>query len=387
MQLVETIQSARIIYMQRANVTFNDADRPEFFKVLRQRVNAHFKDNNISRHANLAMKVKTAFMITLYITPLVLMLSGVINSLWLMIAMWAVMGIAMSGIGLAVMHDANHGAYSNNQRTNNIVGYVLNLIGGYHINWKIQHNVLHHSFTNVEGYDEDIEKQGIVRFSPTQERKKFFRFQIFYVPFLYGILTLYWFVFKDIEQINRYSKMGLLKAQGLTLKRALTEIIFNKIWYLILTILLPIFLMDFPWWQTLLGFVLMNFIAGMVLALIFQSAHVIEETDFYEVDENGCVENNWAIHQMRTTANFAGNSVVFSWFVGGLNYQIEHHLFPNICHVHYKDISKIVKATAKEFDVPYYEHKTFFGALKSHFSLIHSLGTGKYDRDLEKAPA
>lgn len=373
--------------MQRANVTFNDADRPEFFKVLRQRVNAHFKDNNISRYANLNMKIKTVFMLALYLTPLFLMISGVITSLWLMITMWAIMGFAVSGIGLAVMHDANHGAYSKNQRTNDIIGWVLNLAGGYHINWKIQHNVLHHSFTNIDGYDEDIEKQGIVRFSPTQERKPFFKYQIFYVPLLYGILTLYWFVFKDIEQINRYNKMGLLKAQGLTLKRALATIIFNKIWYIILIFVLPIYFMDFPWWQVVLGYLLMNFIAGTILALIFQSAHVIEETDFYEVDKDGCVENNWAIHQMRTTANFAGDSVAFSWFVGGLNYQIEHHLFPNICHVHYKDISKIVKATAKEFDVPYYEHKTFFGALKSHFKLIHNLGTGKYDRDLAKSAA
>lgn len=371
--------------MQRVNVAFNDADRPEFFKVLRQRVNAHFKYNNISRHANMTMKLKTVFMVSLYLVPLAFLISGTITSLSIMITLWAIMGLGVAGIGLAVMHDANHGAYSKNQRTNTIVGAVLNIVGGYPVNWRIQHNVLHHSFTNVDGYDEDIEKQGIVRFSPTQERKKFFRFQIFYVPLLYGILTLYWFVFKDIEQTVRYNKMDLLKTQGLTFKKAMFTIIINKIWYAALVLFLPIYMMDFPWWQVILGFLLMNFIAGMILALIFQAAHVIEETDFYEVDENGCVENNWAIHQMKTTANFAGDSKLFSWYVGGLNYQIEHHLFPNICHVHYKDIAKIVKATAHEFDVPYHEHKTFFGALKSHFSLIHRLGTGKYDQDLAKA--
>lgn len=369
--------------MSRQNVTFNEADRPEFFKVLRQRVNAHFKDNNISKHANLNMKLKTVFMVTLYTVPLVLMIFGFITSLWSMLLMWTIMGFAMAGIGLAIMHDANHGAYSKDQRVNDAVGFILNYIGGYHYNWRIQHNVLHHSFTNIDGHDEDIEKQGIVRFSPTQERKPIFRFQIFYVPLLYGILTLYWFVFKDIEQINRYHKMDLLKTQGLTLRKAMFQIITYKIIYLIITIVLPIYFMDFAWWQVILGYVLMQFISGMILALIFQSAHVIQETDFYEVDETGCMENNWAIHQMKTTANFAGKSVLFSWYVGGLNYQIEHHLFPNICHVHYKDISKIVKATAEEFDVPYHEHKTFFGALKSHFTLIHHLGTGKYDRDLE----
>ena len=109
----------------------------------------------------------------------------------------------------------------------------------------------------------------------------------------------------------------------------------------------------------------MHFFCGLILAFIFQSAHVLQETDFFKVDENGSVENNWAIHQMKTTANFANNSRFFSWFIGGLNFQIEHHLFPNICHVHYRKISKIVRETAEEFNVPYYQHRTFFGALRS----------------------
>lgn len=368
-------------------VTFNDKDQPDFYKTLKKRVNAHFKDKNRSKHANVNMVLKTFFMIALYFTPLALMISGVITSFWMMMLMWSIMGFGMAGIGLAIMHDANHGAYSKSQRVNNIVGFILNFMGGYHYNWRIQHNVLHHSFTNVDGYDEDIEKQGLVRFSPNQERKKFFRFQIYYVPFLYGILTLYWFVFKDIEQTIRYNKKNLLQTQGLTFRKAMTQVIFHKIWYFALTILLPIYMMDLPWWTIIVGFVTMQFISGMILALIFQSAHVIEETEFYETDSNGCVENNWAIHQMKTTANFANGSIFFSWFVGALNYQIEHHLFPNICHVHYRDLAKIVKETAKEFNVPYHEHKTFFGALKSHFSLINDLGTGKYDQKLAAASA
>jgi len=138
---------------------------------------------------------------------------------------------------------------------------------------------------------------------------------------------------------------------------------------------------DLPWTQVLLGYLVMHFICGMILALIFQPAHVIEETDFYKTDENGSVENNWAIHQLRTTANFANGSRLFSWFIGGLNYQIEHHLFPHICHVHYRNIAGIVKQTAEKHNVPYYHHKTFLGAVISHFSLLNSLGTGKYDRE------
>jgi len=299
--------------------------------------------------------------------------------------MWALMGLGMSGIGLSVMHDANHGAYSNNKHVNNALGFLLNFIGGYPPNWKIQHNVLHHSFTNIHGHDEDIDKKGIIRFSPTQKRKGIYRFQVFYAPFLYGILSIYWLIAKDFEQLVRYNKRNLLKGQGLTMKRALTETIINKTWYIGLFLVLPMLLSSVLWWQTLLGFLLMHLISGLVLALIFQAAHVLEETNFYEVSSTGTVENNWAIHQLKTTANFANGSVLFSWFIGGLNYQIEHHLFPNICHVHYRKISSIVKETAKKYNVPYYQHKTFFGALKSHFTMLNQLGTGKYDRNLLKA--
>lgn len=370
--------------MHHTAVKFNKNDRPEFFKILQGRVNGYFKDNNISKHANLNMKLKTAFMLCLYFVPLAMMFTGLLTNVWVMFAMWILMGLGMSGIGLSIMHDANHGSYSKNHKVNNALGYVLNFIGGYHVNWKIQHNVLHHSFTNIHGFDEDIE-QDIMRFSPTQKRKAFFRFQAFYAPFLYGIMTIYWLVAKDFQQLVRYEKKDLLVGQGLTFKKALGQVVFTKSFYVILTFVLPMILLPHAWWQILLGFLLMQFICGIILALIFQPAHVIEETDFYVPRESGSVENNWAIHQMRTTSNFANGSRIFSWLIGGLNYQVEHHLFPNICHVHYRNISSIVKKTAQEFNVPYYHHKTFFDAVKSHFTLLNQLGTGKYDRKLAGA--
>ncbi len=370
--------------MNLSSVKFNIQERPEFFKELRKRVNNYFKENNKTVYANFNMKFKTAFMLSLYFVPLILMLTGVFSSFWGVIAMWILMGLGMSGIGLSIMHDANHGSYSRNNKVNKALGFLINFLGGYHTNWKIQHNVLHHSFTNIDGYDEDI-KNGFMRFSPNQKRQKFHKYQIVYGPLLYSLMTIYWLVSKDFQQLVRYSKNNLLKSQGLSLKTSLPKLIIYKVVYIIVLIVLPLIFVDIPWWQTLLGFVIMQLICGLLLALIFQTAHVIKETGFYEVDTSGSLENNWAIHQMQTTANFANNSTFFSWFIGGLNYQIEHHLFPNICHIHYRKISKIVKTTAEEFGVPYYQHRTFFGALKSHFSLLYQLGTGKYDKMLVKA--
>lgn len=363
-------------------VKFNVQDQPEFFKALRQRVNQHFKDQEISRHADWNMKIKTVFMISLYFVPLALLISGIFSSFGMIFLMFVLMGLGMSGIGLSIMHDANHGAYSKNKSVNNALGFMVNFIGGYHVNWKIQHNVLHHSFTNIHEHDEDIQK-AILRLTPDTKRKPMHRWQIIYAPMLYSLMTIYWFISKDFEQLVRYREKNLLGTQGKTYKQAMGEVILTKVLYVVTAIVLPLAVGGIIWWQFLIGFLVMHFICGMILALIFQPAHVIEETQFFHTDDTGSVENNWAIHQLKTTANFANGSRLFSWFIGGLNYQIEHHLFPNICHVHYRNISPIVKATAEEFNIPYHQHKTFFGAVRSHFTLLYKLGNGQYDLERE----
>ncbi len=369
--------------MDTIQLKFNKADRPEFFKVLNKRVNQYFKENNISKKANLTMVFKTIFMLALYFVPLVMMLSGVITSLGGIMVLWAIMGLGMAGIGLSVMHDANHGSYSTNKTINKLIGFVINFMGSYHATWKIQHNVLHHSYTNIHEHDED-NNNNAMRFSPNQEIKPFHRFQVYYAPFLYCFMSLNRFLVKDFVQVIRFSKNNLLVGEGLTFASALIQVLLHKTWYILLTIVLPIMVVDLPPGQIIMGFLLMHFICGLILALIFQSAHILEETDFFVSGENGSMENNWAIHQLRTTANFANDNRLFSWFVGGLNYQIEHHLYPNICHVHYADISKIVQRTTKEFNLPYHQHHTFLDALKSHFSHLNQLGKGKLSMEKQR---
>ena len=368
--------------MQTPVVKFNRKQQPEFFKELRLRVNNYFKENNITQYANSKMKFKTVVMFTLYLAPLVLMLTGVVTGFWPVLVMWVIMGFGKTGIGTSIMHDANHGSYSQNKYVNNFLGYAANLVGAYHVTWKIQHNVLHHSYTNIHDHDEDISNP-LMRLSPNQDRKWLHKFQIIYAPFFYGIMTLYWTFTKDIMQVLRYHKMNLLVTQKRNLANALTELTFNKVAYIIIFLVLPIWLIDLPWWQVSIGFVTMHFFTGLALALIFQTAHVVQETEFFETSDIGSVENNWAIHQLLTTSNFSSKQKnMLSWFIGGLDYQIEHHLFPNICHIHYRKISKIVRETAQEFGIPYFQHKSFLYALKSHFALLHQLGTGKYDQQM-----
>lgn len=365
--------------MRISKIKFNTQIQPDFFKVLRDRVNLYFDENQITRYANAKMKFKTFFMLSLYFIPWVLMLVGGVKSVEWVYLMWIIMGLGMSGIGLSIMHDANHGAYSQKKWVNKSLGFLLNFLGGYHLNWKIQHNVLHHSYTNIDGFDDDIETK-LMRFSPLQKRKKLHRFQAYYAPFFYSLMSLYWFIGKDFIQLVRYHKKKLLSTQHITLKQGVLEVVIHKIWYIMLFMVLPIAIIPVAWYHVVIGFLIMHFITGLALALIFQPAHVVEDSRFFSPSQDMRIENNWAIHQMQTTSNFAHGSRLFSWFIGGLNYQIEHHLFPNICHIHYRKISKIVQETAAEYGVAYRQHKTFFGALKSHFSMLNQLGTGSFDR-------
>lgn len=358
--------------MQEPFLRFNNQDQPEFFKTLNHRVNQYFSNKGISRFGNVQMVIKSVFMFAIYFVPFILMVTGVVTNTYAVLAMWIVMGVGVAGIGLAVMHDANHGTYSKNQSLNKFMCISLTYLGGYHVNWRIQHNVLHHTFTNIDGLDEDIEKKGIIRFSPNQESRSVFKFQVLYAPLLYSILTLYWVTYKDFDQLVSYHKRDLLKTQKLTFKKALFRIIVIKILYYGIIMGLPIYL-GMPWWLALVGFLIMHAVGGLILALVFQSAHVLTTTEF-AIPKDSSVENSWAIHQMRTTSNFALGNVPLTWFLGGLNHQVEHHLFPNICHVHYPALSKIVKETAEEFDIPYLQQKTFAGAISNHFRFLHRLG-------------
>lgn len=365
--------------MAISRIRFNKEQGSNFHKELNIRVNAYFKENELCKKANFNMKFKTVFMVGLYFIPLFLILTNIPSNLLSVVLCYIVMGFGMSGIGLAIMHDANHGAYSNNKNVNRALGYLINFIGGYHVTWIIQHNVLHHSFTNIHGHDEDLD-QNVMRFTPDQKWKSIFKYQAYYATFFYGLLSIYRYIVKDLQQLLRYNKMELLTQQGLSFKLTLIELITTKSLYLVFTLLLPIVILNVAWYHVFIAFFIMHFIAGLILALIFQPAHILEETDFYTPEPDGSVENNWAIHEMKTTSNFANGSRWFTWLIGGLNFQVEHHLFPHVCHVHYKNISPIVKQTAADFDVPYHQHTTFYRALKSHYKMLNMLGTGEYDR-------
>lgn len=353
-------------------VKFSRVDKQQFFQTLRKRVNDYFVENNIRKTGNLGLYVKTVIMFTLFYTPLVLMAFGAITG-WSAILAYAVIGLGKAGIGLCVMHDANHGSYSKYKIVNSIMSYSMNALGGSSFTWKMQHNLLHHSFTNIYHLDEDIDDKPFLRLSPHGKKRSYHKYQHIYALFIYSLATVSWLGVKDFRQLFHYNREGITAEQGYKPWTVGTIMTSTKALYFTMFIILPSIFVA-KWYIILLGFLTMHLVAGFIITVIFQLAHVVEGPTHLTTDEGFELENTWAIHQINTTANFATKNRLLTWACGGLNHQIEHHLFPQISHIHYPEISKIVKKTVKEFDLPYYDFKSMGSALVSHLKTLKQIG-------------
>lgn len=280
----------------------------------------------------------------------------------------------MAGIGMAIMHDANHGAYSKHKSVNKLMGYTLNMLGNTSFNWKFQHNILHHTYTNIHNMDDDLDGPPAVRFSPHHPLKRMHKYQHIYVFFFYSLLTLNWVVLKDVLQLIRYRKNGVNRTSKKEHIRNIFILIFSKLFYAFYMLVVPCVFFGYGFLPILTGFLIMHMICGLILSITFQLAHSVEDASFPLPNDKSEVENDWAIHQVNTTVDFARDNRFLNWYLGGLNFQVVHHLFPTICHVHYKDLSEIVKNTAEEFGIPYLENPTLGSAIKSHLLTLKRFG-------------
>jgi linoleoyl-CoA desaturase len=312
-------------------------------------------------------------MFSLFITPYVLII--VLNiSLWYKLLLAILMGVGMAGIGMNVMHDGNHGSFSRYPLINKIMGGSIYFLAGNVFNWKIQHNLLHHTYTNILGHDEDLEAGRVLRFSNHAKWHKLHKFQHYYSIFLYGLLTFNWALTTDFFQTKKYLKRKLSFGKFPKPSAQWGVLILTKIIYFSIWLVIPILFFDIAWYKILVGFFIMHYVAGVILSVVFQLAHVVEAADMLLPEPSGTMKNTWAIHQLFTTVNFSTKNRIMNWFTGGLNHQVEHHIFPNISHVHYTKISKIVRDTALEFNLPYNEYKTTRKAIIAHFKHLKQMG-------------
>ncbi|MFF5381222.1 fatty acid desaturase family protein [Pedobacter suwonensis] len=342
-----------------------------FYTEVRRRVNNDFKKNNRSINADFGMWIKACFFLLLFLALYltILLFSVHIAVLLVIIAM---LGTVCAFIGFNICHDAIHGSFSSSKRINTFFSFLFNMVGANPYVWNITHNVVHHTYTNIPGHDEDIEvATGLIRICTEDELKPHQRFQQWYAFPLYSLASLSWVFRKDYKKFFQKS-VGACQNKHPNIEYF--NLFFYKFLYYFIFIVLPVLIMPFSWWQIAIGFVVLHLAQGLTMGLVFQLAHVVEGTTFPKTNADGNMEEAWAEHQMRTTANFATQSPISAFFLGGLNRQIEHHLFPKICHVHYGRISGIVKQTAHEFGLPYHENTTCLSALRSHYRILKKMG-------------
>ncbi|HUR09911.1 MAG TPA: acyl-CoA desaturase [Flavitalea sp.] len=352
-----------------AKVTFNNRNIV-FYTELKSAVEEYFTTNAIKKTGNWKLYAKALTLIPtaifLYVTLIFYPYPG-----WVAILLSGLLGVVIASIGFNVMHDACHGSYSSKKWVNNLLGYTLNAMGGNSFIWKFKHNIIHHTYTNVDGIDDDIAKSPIMRQCSTQKWVPAHRYQHIYVVLVYAISSFAWVAMMDF---NKYMKQKVFSTPLQKMSRT-DHIVFwvSKVLYAFFYVALPIYFVGWQAWA--IGFSCMHLTMGLTLAIVFQLAHVVEHTEFETAGIDAkMIDNEWAIHQVKTTANFAPRNLLVNWVVGGLNYQVEHHLFPKISHIHYPQISPIVEKVCQKHNLPYNRYWTMTAAVASHFRMMKQLG-------------
>ena len=341
-----------------------------FLPVLKQRVDDMFSSTSRRQRDCAAMYVKTATILIWFAGSYVLLV--LFAATWWQALLAAVsLGLAMASIGFNIQHDGSHSAYSSRPWINSLMAMALDMLGGSSFFWKKTHNQIHHSFTNITGHDGDIDMGVLGRLSPHQESRRFHRLQHLYLWILYGFLPFKWQFIDDI----RGAVTGRIGINQFSRPRGLQLMVFigGKLLFLSLAFAIP--MLVHPWHSVLLFFFVASFVQGLTLSVVFQLAHCVEEAEFPMPEvESGAMEQAWAVHQVETTVDFARHNRLITWFTGGLNHQIEHHLFPQICHVNYPAISELMETTCGEFGVRYAAHDSLFSAIRAHYRWLRRMG-------------
>lgn len=346
-----------------------DNSKSSFFKDLKTRVDSYFADSGLHAAGNTKLYFKsilqvlsaaTIYTVLVFFTP----------APWISIVLCLVLGLNLSVIGFNIMHEGGHQTFSKHAWVNNVSAYFLNVLGGNTYYWKIKHNVNHHTYTNIEGMDSDIDVKPFMRLHEGQPHHSYHRFQHIYWFFLYGISYLAWVFYEDFQKYFS----GKVSANNEKKKLATKEHLifwFTKFMFVLMYMVIPIIMVGWlPW---LIGFLIITFVCGLAISIVFQLAHVVEGTQFHAVD-SGNEKQEWAIHQLSSTSNFGTSSKALYWLLGGLNFQIEHHLFPRVSHIHYPAISRLVKEACRESNIIYNEHPSMLKAISSHFQHLRKLG-------------
>jgi linoleoyl-CoA desaturase len=368
--------SELIVAAEKPSGTVKFGGSNGFQAELRRRVDTFFRTTGRRQRDCWQMYLKTVILVAVFAASYILLVVGA-QRWWQALPLAVLLGLAAAGIGFNIQHDGGHQAYSNRRWINKLMAMTLDVIGGSSYVWNCKHAIIHHTYVNITDHDADINLGIFGRLTPHQKWLRFHRWQHVYLWPLYGLLAIKWHLLSDVRNVvtGRIGGRRFPRPRGWQLAGFLV----GKVMFLALAFGLPS--LFHPVWVVLSYYVVAALVVGMTLSVVFQLAHCVEQAEFpMPRPDTGRIENAWAIHQAETTVDFARRSWVVGWLLGGLNFQIEHHLFPRICHVNYPAMSKLVEETCREFGVRYTEHSSFRAGLASHFHWLQRMGMPSADR-------
>ena len=316
------------------------------------------------------MYVKTAILLTSLAVSYGLLVFAA-HTWWQALLLAILLGLSAAAIGFNVQHDGSHQAYSNLPWVNGLMAMTLDVIGGSSHLWQWKHVVFHHTYVNIAGQDPDLNLGILARVTPHQKRRTFHRWQHLYLWLFYGFLAIKWQLVADFRNLitRRIGRHRVRRPTGWDL----VVLVAGKVVFFTWAFGIP--LLFHPVVVVLIYYAVAALVAGATLSVVFQVAHCVGEAAFpLPCANTGRMESDWAIHQAETTVDFARRSRVVAWLLGGLNFQIEHHLFPRICHVNYPGISRVVEDTCRDFGIGYREFASFPAGLAAHFHWLRRMG-------------
>jgi len=344
---------------------------PEFknedlYKKWISRVNEYFVKNKISKVDNHGYYLKFFILVVAWIACWSFLVFYA-KSLTFSLSLSFVFGCTIGILGINSMHDGGHFSVSKYKFLNNAFAYVADIMGGSSFFWKIKHNVLHHTYTNVNALDDDLNAGVFARLSPHQDKKPYHKFQHIYMLPMYGLLMFKW-AFVD-DYIYFFKKAYSFKEVTMS-KKDQFMFFLGKIINISWLVLIPSFF--HPLKTVIFHASIVYFFTGLIITLIFVVAHFVETAQFVNADPD--LPMGFFEHQLATTADFSRFSKIALFISGGLNYQTVHHLTPNVNHMHYPALSKELEKFCEENNLTYHHFTNYWAALKSHFRFLKTMG-------------
>ena len=345
---------------------FKSKNDSEFFSELIKKVDAYMEKKGGNRFADKSIYMKGGFLIGLYLSSYILLLSQSLN-IGLSILLVMIMGLAGVMIVFNIVHDASHNVLFKNKSLNKAVAYFGDLMGMNSYIWNIRHNIQHHTFTNVAGGDVLLDNIPFIRVCPQQKKLPMHKYQVWYVPFLYMLYSVFWVFFIDFNMF-RQKQMGNYKNMTHSWQEW-TKLILFKSFYLFYMVIFPAWVINIPLVTVFAGFLIYHMVAGILLSTVVVLGHCVEGAEYVAPDNNGVIQNSFLQHEWNATYDCSTNSRLLHWITGGLNTHLAHHLFPKLCHCHYLAVTRIIKEHCAEHHVDY-PHYSFGDAVISHFNFL-----------------